>query len=171
MSTSEGVVESKLMAEPGPAHHWLQKLVGEWTYDYEAEMEPGKPPVKFHGTETVRSLEGRWVEAEGHGEFPGGSTHTTVMTLGYNPEKGRYVGTWIGSMMDWLWVYDGQLDPAQRVLTLESDGPSMTVPGELGRYRDVIEFESDDRRYLKAYFQQADGTWQPMMTGTFERKR
>jgi hypothetical protein len=170
MSSSEGAVESKLMAEPGAAHHWLQKLVGEWTYVFEAEM-PGKPPVKFHGTETVRSIDGRWVVAEGHGEFPGGSTGTTLMTLGYNPEKDRYQGTWIGSMMDWLWVYDGGLDAAERVLTLESDGPSMTEEGKLARYRDVIELESDERRYLKAYFQQPDGQWQPMMTGTFERKR
>jgi hypothetical protein len=28
-------------------HQWLQKLVGEWTYEAECAMELGKPPEKF----------------------------------------------------------------------------------------------------------------------------
>jgi hypothetical protein len=38
-------------APPQKEHQWLQKLVGEWTYDIEATMEPGKPPEKSTGTE------------------------------------------------------------------------------------------------------------------------
>ena len=29
--------------EPQKEHHWLQRLIGEWTYEAEAVMEPGKP--------------------------------------------------------------------------------------------------------------------------------
>ncbi len=46
--------------EPQKEHQWLQKLVGEWTYESEAEMGPGKPAEKFKGTESVRSLDGKW---------------------------------------------------------------------------------------------------------------
>jgi hypothetical protein len=42
-------------------HQWLQRLVGEWTYESECLMEPGKPPEKFEGSESVRSLGGLWV--------------------------------------------------------------------------------------------------------------
>jgi len=32
-------------------------------------------------------------------EMPDGGTGKTVMTLGYDPQNNRYVGTFIGSMM------------------------------------------------------------------------
>src|SRR4029450_1377099 len=121
--------EIAMKPEPQKEHQWLQKLVGEWTYDGEASMEPGKPPERFKGTESVRSLGGLWVLCEGHGEMPGGEPATTLMTLGYDPEKGRYVGTWVGSMMTHLWIYDGGLDAAGKVLTLGSRGPGFGGDG------------------------------------------
>ncbi len=44
--------------EPQKEHQWLQKLVGEWAYESECSMEPGKPPERFAGSERVRSLGG-----------------------------------------------------------------------------------------------------------------
>jgi hypothetical protein len=38
-----------------------------------------------------------WVLAEGEGGMAGGIAATTLMTLGYDPAEGRFVGTWIGS--------------------------------------------------------------------------
>ncbi len=82
-----------MKAEPQNEHQWLQKLAGEWTYDSEATMKPGEPPMKSNGTESVRSLGGFWIVAEGQGEMPGCGPATTLMTLGYDPPKKRYVGT------------------------------------------------------------------------------
>jgi hypothetical protein len=93
------------------------------------------------------------------------------MTLGYDPQKKRYVGTWIGSMMTHLWVYDGELDPSKRVLTLGSEGPSFTGDGTMSKYHDVIEFKSDDHRILRSRVQGADGTWQEFMTAHYRRKK
>src|SRR6266542_7081305 len=104
-----------MKTEPQKEHQWLQKLVGEWTFEAEATMGPGKPTERAEGTESVRSLGGLWFLAEGQGEMPGGGAATTLMTLGYDPQKKRYVGAWIGSMMTHLWVYDGELDAAERV--------------------------------------------------------
>jgi hypothetical protein len=47
-----------MKTEPQQEHQWLQQLVGEWTYEAEATMEPGQPPSKFEGSESVRSLGG-----------------------------------------------------------------------------------------------------------------
>jgi hypothetical protein len=49
----------------------------------------------------------------GHG-VPGGGLARMLMTLGYNPQTRRYTGTWVGSMMTHLWVYDGWLDAGRR---------------------------------------------------------
>jgi Protein of unknown function (DUF1579) len=160
-----------MKTEPQKEHQWLQKLVGEWTYEGEASMEPGKPPERFKGTESVRSLGGLWVLCEGHGEMPGGEPATTLMTLGYDPEKGRYVGTWIGSMMTHLWIYNGSLDAADKVLTLDSEGPSFASDGKLAKYQDVITLESADHRILTSRALDADGKWQEFMTAHYRRRR
>jgi hypothetical protein len=159
-----------MKTEPQKDHRWLQKLVGEWTYEGDATMEPGKPPEKFKGTESVRSLGGLWILAEGHGEMPGGEAATTMMTLGYDPQKKRYVGTWIGSMMTHLWVYDGALDAAERVLTLEAEGPNMAAEGKMAKYKDVIEFKSADHRVLTSHMLSDDGKWHRFMTANYRRK-
>jgi len=156
---------------PQREHQWLQTLVGEWTSEAEATMEPGKPPERFKGTETVRSLGGLWILAEGQGEMPGCGHATTLMTLGYDPQKKRYVGTWVGSMMTHLWVYDGALDAAEKVLTLDAEGPSMADHSVMATYRDVIERASDDHRILTSHVRGDDGTWHQFMTAHYRRKR
>ena len=116
-----------MKTEPQMEHQWLQKLVGEWTYEADATMEPGKPPEKFKGTESVRSLGGLWILAEGQGEMPGCGAATTLLTLGYDPQKQRYVGTWIGSMMTHLWVYNGTLDATGQYLAASPLEPTSTA--------------------------------------------
>jgi hypothetical protein len=158
-----------MKTEPQKEHHWLNKLVGEWTYEGEATMEPGKPPEKFRGTETVRSLGGLWVFFEGRGEMPDGGEAFTFMTLGYDPQNGRYVGTWVGSMMTYLWVYDGSLDAQEKVLTLNTEGPNFGGEG-LAKFQDVIEIKSDDHRVLTSQTLGEDGSWQRFVTANYRRK-
>ncbi len=158
-------------AEPQKEHAWLQKLIGEWTYESKAVVEPGKAAETCGGTESVRSLGGLWILAEGQGEMPGGAPATMLMTLGYDPQRKRFVGTWVGSMMTHLWVYDGALDAAERVLALDSDGPSMTGDGKMARYRDAIEIVSDDHRILTSSVLGEGGAWQPFMTAHYRRKQ
>jgi hypothetical protein len=160
-----------MKTEPQKEHQWLQKFVGEWMYETEATMEPGKPPEKFGGTESVRSLGGLWILAEGQGEMPCSGVATTMMTLGYDPQNQRYVGTWIGSMMTHLWVYDGELDAAERVLTLNAEGPDMSTEGKMAKYRDVIEFKSDDHRVLTSHVLGDDGKWHEFMTANYRRQK
>jgi hypothetical protein len=74
-------------------------------------------------------------------------------------------------MMTYLWVYDGALDAAERVLALDSDGPSMAGDGKMARYRDAIELASDDHRILTASVLGADGIWKQFMTAHYRRKK
>ena len=157
--------------EPQQEHHWLQKLVGEWTFETEAVMGPDKPPDKFKGSDSVRSLGGVWVICDGQGEMPGGGIGYTIMTLGYDPTKKRFLGTFIGSMMTHLWVYDGELDAAGKVLTLNAEGPSFTAEGKMAKYQDIIEIKSDDHRTLKSRMLGEDGQWHEFMEANYRRKK
>ena len=155
-------------------HRWLERLVGEWRYESEetagpGAAAPGAAPARYTGSESVRSLDGVWVLCEGRGDAPGGPASTTVMTLGYDPARGRCAGTFVGSMMTHLWLYEGELDPAGTVLTLETEGPSFMDDGTTGRYRDVIELLGADRRVLTSNFLGPDGAWRPFMTTQYRR--
>lgn len=151
-------------------HHWLQKLVGEWTYETEASMGADQPPEKSTGTENVRSLGGLWILAEGQGEMPGCGAVTTIMTIGFNPQMQRFVGTWVGSMMSYLWVYDGELDASETTLMLYSEGPSMSGEDKMAKYKDVIEFKGDDHRVMTSHALADDGQWHQFMTVNYRRK-
>ncbi|MBE9178575.1 DUF1579 domain-containing protein [Oculatella sp. LEGE 06141] len=157
--------------EPQHEHQWLQKLVGEWTYEIEAVMGSDQPTETATGTESVRSLGGLWILAEGQGNMPGGDTATTMMTIGYNPQKRQYVGTWVGSMMTYLWLYNGELDASETVLTLNSEGPAMSAEDKMAQYKDVIEFKNDDHRVLTSHVLGDDGKWHQFMTAHYRRKQ
>ena len=158
-----------MKVEPQKEHQWLQQFVGEWTYENEATMAPGQPPMKSTGTESVRSLGGLWVAGEGRWEMPDGGMATTVITLGYDPAKKRFVGTFIGSMMTHLWLYEGELDAAEKVLSLDAEGPSFSGDGKMAKYRDVIELKSATHRVLSSYLLGEDGKWIPFMTAHYRR--
>lgn len=163
--------ETMMKAEPQKENHWLEKLVGEWTYEVEAIMAPDQPPVKSTGTESVRSLGGLWFIAEGQGEMPGCGPSTAIMTLGYDPSRKQFVGTFIASMMTYMFSYTGSLDENERVLTLETEGPSMTAEGKMARYRDIIEIKGNDERTLTSRGLSDDGQWHQFMKATYRRKR
>jgi hypothetical protein len=150
-------------------HRWLARLVGEWTYEMDAAPAPGETPTTIRGTERVRSLGGVWVVCEGEGGLPGGEHGTSLLTLGYDPARRRFVGTYVGSMMPHLWLYDGEADATGQVLTLYAEGPSFTTEGATGRYRDVITFRGDDERAFTSSYQADDGTWREFMTTTYRR--
>jgi hypothetical protein len=172
MSQQGSTVETthEMEVKPTREHDWLRKLVGEWIYETEVG-EPGKPPQKVTGTESVRAIGQIWTQAEANGEMPGAGPAISITTLGYDPEKKRFIGTWIGSMMTHMWLYDGTLDTSGKVLTLNAEGPSMANDGTMADYQDVIELKSDDLRTLTARIKQADGSWQPFMSITYRRRR
>jgi hypothetical protein len=156
--------------EPRDEHRWLHRLVGEWISEMECIMGPDQPPSKSKGTETIRSLGGLWTIGEGEGESPEGETAESVMTLGYDPKAGRFVGTFVASMMTHLWVYSGSLDVSGTVLALDAEGPSFAGEGT-AKYQDRIEFIDDDHRVMTSQMLGEDGQWHRFMTAHYRRKK
>ncbi len=159
-----------MQPEPQPEHQWLQRLVGEWTFEHECIVDPDQLPMKSTGTESVRSLGGLWTVGEGQSEMPDGTPGTTIMSLGYDPQTKRFVGTFIGSMMTHLWIYNGALDAAGKVLTLDTEGPDFSGGSDLVPYQDIIEFVDDNHRTLSSRLREADGQWNTFMTAHYHKK-
>lgn len=159
-----------MMAEPQKEHEWLQQLVGDWTAEMTCAMGPDQLPSQTKGVETVRSLGGLWTLGEGQGECPDGTPVTSVMTLGFDPAKGRFVGTFVASMMAMIWHYDGALSADGKSLVLDTEGPSMSGDGGLAKYQDVITLLSPDHRTLTSRSLGADGQWTEFMAAHYRRK-
>jgi hypothetical protein len=148
----------------------LQQLVGEWTATSEATMEPGAEPMRMESTESVRSIGGLWILGEGSASFDG-TPFTSILTLGYDPQRKAFVGSWIDSMQTHLWTYVGKLDESRKVLTLETEGPSFADPSKNSKYRDVIELKSADHRTLTSSVQGEDGVWTSFVKADYRRKK
>jgi len=158
-------------AKPTPEHEWLHQMLGDWTYESECDMGPDQPLGNFSGSDSVRSLGGLWILCEGHGIMPDGDEGRMIITLGYDSAKKRFVGTFVGSMMANLWVYDGELDADRKVLTLTAEGPSFSGDGTLTLFHDIMKIHDADHRTLSSEVRNPDGTWTKFMTAKYTRTK
>jgi hypothetical protein len=69
-----------------------------------------------------------------------------------------------------FWKYEGTLDAAGKVLTLNTEGPDMSAPGKLAKMKDVIEIKDKDHRTLTSSMQSPNGKWVQFMTMKILRK-
>jgi len=157
-------------AAPQKEHQWLTALAGDWTFESECSMGPDQPPMKSGGKETIRTIGGLWILGDGEATMPDGELGTTMITLGYDPAKKRYLGTWVGSMMNHLWIYDGEMDASGKILTLNAEGPSFSDPTKSCMYQDIIEVKDASHRILRSQYQGENGEWTHFMTAHYRRK-
>lgn len=152
-----------------PEHQWLQNFVGEWTFESECVMGPNGEKAKSTGREVVRALGDLWIVGEMTGEMPSGGSMIAQLTLGFDPTKKRFVGTWVGSPMTHMFIYDGSRDASGNILTLDCTGPSFDDPTKMVRYQDIAELRGRHERGIRSQVQMPDGTWMPFMHGVFTR--
>ncbi|WP_296815351.1 DUF1579 domain-containing protein [Brevundimonas sp.] len=155
-------------AEPAEEHRWLQRLIGDWTV--EGRAIPDKPEHRSTGVETVSAYGDYWVVFDGEARMGGQEPARSRITLGFDPTRGVFVGSFVSTHMPSFWGYEGRLDEGGRLLRLACRGPRMDgSPGEAD-YEDVIEIVSDDERKLRSTVRGADGQWSEFMVATYRRK-
>lgn len=162
--------EAAKEAEPAKEYRLLKQMVGEWESEFEAIAGPGQPAEKSKGTETVRAIGQFWVVAENKASAMGVS-FTGVLTVGYEAEKKKYVGTWIDSMNSRMVTYDGTLDDSGNVLTLHTEQANPMAGGKLSKFKDVLEIKSKDHKVLTSSVQGDDGKWVTYLTVNYRRKK
>ena len=128
---------------------------------------PDGTKSKTPGTMTCRSLGGLWLI----GESIGGSSEASwsaILTIGFDPTKNQFVGTYIGSMMSNIWPYHGVLNESGKHLPLESFGPKFVGEGSC-KYVDTIAVISENEWHLSSQYQADDGSWVSFMVGKHVR--
>ncbi|HEX6592691.1 MAG TPA: DUF1579 domain-containing protein [Moraxellaceae bacterium] len=152
-------------------HEWLKKFLGEWESRGEAPAGPDYPAMTWTSRESARAIGELWIQSESTGTMPGDGSPTIMqLTLGYDSKRQRFVGTWIGSMMDYLWVYEGTLSADGRVLTLAATGPRMDQPGKMAKYHDIHTFVDNNHRVLTSQMLDDDGEWKQFMEAHYYRQ-
>lgn len=151
-----------MFAKPQSQHQWLEQLIGHWSFEHTCQMPDGSTS-KTPGTMTCRSLGGLWLICESSGQSDEGNW-SSIMTIGFDPTKAQYVGTFIGSMMANIWSYHGVLDTTGKRLPLESEGPKFVGTGTC-KYHDTIEIIDKDNWLFTSEYQSDDGDWVPFLSG------
>ncbi|TWT49992.1 hypothetical protein KOR42_36760 [Thalassoglobus neptunius] len=162
--------ETPEFPSPEPEHQWLQKFVGNWSLTSKAKMGPDQPDVECSGRMQCQMLGEFWLINKMDSEMMD-STMKGVQSIGYDPVKEKYIGTWVDSMTSTLWVYEGTVNEAGTKLTLEADGPNFTTPGKTAKFRDAYEFRSPDHLVVTSSMQGDDGEWITFMSGDAKRIR
>jgi len=146
-------------------HAWLKRFVGDWKSDVEMVMDPAQPPMKTQGSERLAMFGDYWLLSEGKNDsFP----YAFRLTLGFDAQKGKYVGTWIDTMAGYLWTYEGGVDATGDRLTLETEGPWPGSPEKRVKFREVTQFKGNDLRVFTSSRLEGD-TWVTHLTVTARR--
>ena len=106
-------------AQTSKEHEILKKDVGTWTAECKMWVAgPDADPIVSPGKETNRLLPGgNWLLSEFESEF-GGEKFTGHGTFGYEPEKKKYVGSWVDSMSPYMMMMEGTYDDKTKTMTM-----------------------------------------------------
>ena len=157
-------------SEPTKEHEFLKKFVGKWEVETKGQAGEGQPEVAMNGTMEASMFGKFWMVNNCSYDMSGTPVMKGIQTIGYDADKKKYVGTWIDTMLNKMWMYEGTVDESGNKIMLEAEGPDMTDPKKTAMFRDSYEFKSDDEIIATSEVR-VNGKWVTMMTGTAKRKK
>ncbi len=158
------------MPKPAKGHEMLAQFAGDWEVEAKTEPAPGQEPIVCKGTESAKIVGGFWLVTHGEGDMMG-TKMQSILTLGYNPEKKKYVGTFLSSCDSTLWKYDGEMDASGKKLTLRTEGPLPTDPTKTGKYKEVLELVDKDHKTFTSYLIDENGKETKFVTMEYVRTK
>lgn len=141
--------EDCAMPEPSPEHALIQKSIGVWDVKCKFFMGPDAPPGEMDATDTVTAVGPFWNVGLFEGDFMG-MPFTGQSQLGYSPQEGCYVSTWIDAMSTFLFVMKGNMDEASNTLNLTGEAPN-PADGKIVPQRICHEFLDDNSHKMSMF--------------------
>lgn len=104
---------------PGEPHKAFNQFVGSWETATSIWMEgPGAPPTVTKGSAEFKIImDGRYLVQESKGEMMG-MPMTGMGVTGYDNFNKKYVSFWIDNLSTAMYLSEGSIDPAGKVLSL-----------------------------------------------------
>jgi hypothetical protein len=157
--------------KPTPEHERLKKEVGTWDATIKSWMRgPDSEPSVSQGVEEVKLMPGGlWIQSEFHGKF-GDADFCGAGQSGYDPKKGKYVGTWVDSMDTSIMIMEGEYDSASHTLTMYSKGTDPS--GKAYDAKMTSKFEGDDNRVFTMHMKndETKGEYMKVMEISYKRR-
>lgn len=159
------------VSQPTPQHKILAQDEGTWDATVSTYMEgPDSQPLVSKGVETNTLIGGLWLVSDFQGEFFGQPFHGRAQ-CGYDPQKGKYVGTWVDSMTARLTLMEGTYDAKAKTLTMLTDGEDPTTHKPT-KEKHVTEYKDENTRSHTMYVQgeMTGGSFAKMMDISYTRR-
>jgi hypothetical protein len=109
---------------------------------------------------------GLWLVGDYRGEFMGASFSGQEIA-GYDERKGKFVSTWVDSMMDHIMAFEGTYDEKTKTLAMYTD--SFDMSGKPIQERHDTHFVDADTWMLTMNQLGENGAYSPTMTITYRR--
>jgi hypothetical protein len=162
------MAEGRQIPEATHEHRLLKEHVGTWKVACTYFMDPTKPPMEVTATETIEMLGEFWTRSVFRADI-GGFMMEGSATVGYDPEKGKWVSTWIDNGIPFLFYFEGDLDESIGALEMTGTGPS-PIDGGPTTYRTVETVIGPDERTVDLFFTLPAGDEVQMFAYTYTRE-
>lgn len=147
-------------------HEILKKDVGTWT----AAMKiwaGSEEPIEATGVEVNKMIGDLWVSSHFEAEIFG-QKFTGSGTFGYDPDKKKFVGSWVDSMNPFSSHMEGTYDEKTQTLSMMSKGKDPS--GQVNEGKNVAVYKDKDTRIFTMYMKQGD-KFVKSMEITYKRKK
>jgi hypothetical protein len=142
------------MPKPTEQHKHMLVGVGEWEGTVTSYLDPTAKPTPVAAHETVTAIGEFWVLSDFRSEFMKMPYHGSGH-YGYDPEKKKYIGTWVDSMSSQFALMEGDIDPTTKALVFRWQARDMTGKDVPHRSESI---ENGDVRTMTFYSGEGAGT-------------
>lgn len=126
------------LPQPTPEHKAMAREAGNWKAVSKLWLTPETEPMISEASESNALLGELWLLSEYEGNVMG-MPFKGMGTMGYDPVKKKYVGTWVDTINPHLQTMEGEYDVATHTLTMYSTG------------RDVMTSEEKTSKLVSRY--------------------
>jgi hypothetical protein len=138
-------------ATPGPAHHALQPLIGEWKAEVKCWSDPKGEPEVSQGAATVRwKFGGRFVEEDFLGHMMGKS-FTGRNLLGFDNTKKTFNSVWVSDSQTSMFTSEGKGTDYNSVITLKGKTSCAATGRTDVPMKTVFRILDSDQHVLEMY--------------------
>lgn len=152
-----------------PEHAEVLRKAGDWLVRCTYYMGGEADPIEVDGRETGQMLGDLWCNSRFEADMLGSPLQGNG-SLGFDPVKKKYVGTWKDSATPFLYTFEGTFDPVIGVFDLAGENFD-PVRQCLAVYRSRVEFISADEHVLDLSIDVPEGLPIKVLRYHYRRKK
>ena len=157
------------VVKAGPEHEVLKGDVGTWDATVESYMPGVTQPLVSKGTETNTLVGGMWLVTDFKGEMMGQPFQGHGVS-GWDPNKKKYVGTWVDTMSTGLGLTESSYDAAAKTMTGTFEGPDPSS-GQVTKMKSSVVWKDPNTRVFTMSGPGPDGKDATFMKITYTRRK